>query len=99
MKKLFLLILTLVVLSCSQENLDREIYEVEIINPFVEIEIQVGYGIYLLNISNQLVIEIIYMINGYKYNIIDDIVPKQQVIILKWIEENIICEIIHIEYY
>ena len=99
MKRLGLLILILFTLSCSTDEVERKAYTVEIINSFIEAEILVGYGIYLLNVSNRLIIEITYKINEYDYSIIDDIVPKQQVVILDWIEENIVCEIIHIEYY
>lgn len=100
MKKILLILILLFTLfSCRPYDYEKPVYVVEITNPFPGVLVEGNSIIILENISPQLIIEINYNINGKNYTIIDDIVPKQIVILLRDYDEDIICTITEVVFY
>lgn len=96
----YILILIIFIISCTPYYYDRPKYNIEIDNIFTDVLVEnIYYNITLENISNQIIIEINYNINGIDKVIIDDIVPKQKVVLLSRYDKDIICIITGVIFY
>ena len=95
MKNIIFILSIFILISCHPFMYDepKPEYNVQVINPFSEINIETKYNIVLENISNQIIIEINYNINGLEITIIDDIVPKQKISLYGRYDKDIICTI------